>query len=163
LEQILRSQALPVSADAFDSLLFSSTDWLEKDAREILALSLQLHHIDVSGKVYINQGFAKQNGTTGGAGLNDPLVKAVFFAAKPHTTKIVPATDVYGVQNAAFNTSSNSIVILSPTNNTISAKPAWGYVKDLEDGTYEILFWVDESTATPAQAQQYYINFDSSY
>ena len=46
---------------------------MDKDAREQLAISLQLHHIDTTGKVYINSGFTAHNGLVGGPGLKNGI------------------------------------------------------------------------------------------
>ena len=134
---------------------------VEKDAREILSASIQLHHIDTTGKIYINSGWAKRNGMIGGVGINTG-VRMAYLDFKPfnttdatgHIMNSGSATHLYNSANGGY------YIIPIRTNSSGTAAQSWAMI----DGTTnEILYWCDETVASAATNTQYVINFSDTY
>lgn len=144
---------LPVSTDAFATTHATFTNkTIDKDARERLSISYIIHHIDESGKVYINRGWAKRNGLIGGAGLTGLRYQWTF--GKPYgTSEKVSTYGATGSASAATFTVDGTSLRLNPP-----ANPGGGVAWSIIDEDNNILFWVDETTATPL-----YLNFRSTY
>lgn len=134
---------------------------INKDAREQLSFSVQLHHIDTTGKFYINSGWVNRNGLIGGVGINTGGHLA-FLDFKPFNT-----TDATGhIMNSgsvihAYNSANGGhIIIPTRTNSSGTAAQSWAMI----DGTTnEILYWCDETVAPGATNTQYVINFSDTY
>ena len=159
-----QSDLLPLSkvVDDTTNFLQFSSDEIDKDAREQLAISLQLHHIDTTGKLYINRGFAAQNGLVGGPGLTNGITVA-HLRIKPFNQDIIDSTDIVSFSPATFIISGTSIQCPQPTNMSGATSVAYAVLKPLGNNKYEVLYWVDERTNSWAYPRPVYINFDEQY
>ena len=165
LEQSFNLPVSPAVTDPNNLFVNQTTPTIDKDAREALAFSLQLHHIDTTGIVYINDQFTKYNGLIGGPGINPANRGLVFLNKKMYDKKIATvADDIVGVSsNPTFALSGSSLRLPSYTNNSGNAV-AWAYgVFDGAVNGYRILFWVNEAVANGAQTSELFINFDNEY
>ena len=138
---------------------------LEKDARERLAVSFQLHHVDTTNSVYINKGWSRVNGLVGGPGINDSEIFKATFNKKPYNKEIVTSSDIIGISGADFTVTSGGSIevpLIFNGSNILTAK-SWGIVRRTAIGIYEVLFWVNEELAPFKTATQLYINFDGEY
>lgn len=157
------SDQLPLSKDIdITTRFFEFREEVDKDAREQLAISLQLHHIDTTGKLYINRGFAAQNGLVGGPGLTNELV-AAHLRIKPFNQDIIDSTDIGSISPASFIITDTSIVCPQPTNTSGAVSAAYAILKPLENNKYEVLYWVDEETNKWANPRRIFINFSDTY
>lgn len=118
---IEQANNLPVSpniTNANNIFYDRSTPTITKDAREALSFSLQLHHIDTTGQVYINDTFPKYNGLIGGPGINHfPNRRIVFLNKKIYEkSEVTLDVDTVGViSNPTFSIVNGSVVIPSYT------------------------------------------------
>lgn len=157
------SHSLPISPTVFtEDAWFNQSIAIGKDAREQLSFSLQLHHIDTTGKLYINRGFAVHNGLVGGPGLNNGL-SAVHLNIKPFYTDIIDLSDIASFSPAPFSVSDTSILCPLPLNTSSTTSAAHAVVKSLGNNKYEILYWVDEETVTFGYPTPIYLNFSDTY
>lgn len=134
---------------------------INKDAREQLSFSVQLHHIDTTGKFYINSGWANRNGLIGGVGINTG-VHIAYLDFKPFNTTdatghIMNSTSVTHTYNSA---NGGHYIIPTRINSSGTTAQSWAII----DGTTnEILYWCDETVAPGAGNTQYVINFSDTY
>ena len=142
--------------------LFEQNIGIDKDAREQLSFSLQLHHVDETGRVYINKGFCAVNGLVGGQGLNNGL-SMVLMDFKPHNTEKVLPSQIIQVTGAAFGMYLGSVNLARINNQTDQTARSYGLCKPNGDGTYKILYWVDEEVLPGMVTPLMYLNFDSNY
>ena len=166
LEQSFNLPISPAVTNTNNIFLGQTTPTISKDAREALSFSLQLHHIDTTGKVYINDLFAKYNGLIGGPGINHFTNRRIVFLNKPMYDKkeAVLNVDTVGiVANPIFSINNGSVVIPPYQLNSPNNAAAWAFAQ--YDGTdkYKILFWVNEPVNTGDQTIPLYINFDNTY
>lgn len=134
---------------------------INKDAREQLSFSVQLHHVDTTGKFHINSGWANHNGLIGGVGINT-TARIAFLDFKPLNTTdatghIMNSTAVTHIYNSA---NGGHFIIPTRTNSSETTAQSWAII----DGTTnEILYWCDETVAPGARNTQYVINFSDTY
>lgn len=144
---------------AVDAALWRYNNYMfEKDSRERLSFSLQLHHVDTTGKVYLNKHFAAANGLIGGSGLNNRLYFA-FSRNKLHGQSKMSAADKISTSVATFSHVDGSIIL--PRRQLTSNITAQAYA--IIDGESNILYWVDEEVTTGSSPEQLYINFSNNY
>lgn len=148
------SYDLPIADNVFDTTHATFTSKvINKDGRERLSISYIVHHIDETGKVYLNKSWTARNSLIGGAGIASGL-KTQWTYGKPNGTS-EKITD-YGVAGSAvtasFITDGTSLKI------TPQANPGGGVAWSVIDEDNNILFWVDETTASTV-----YLNFSSTY
>lgn len=149
-------------------LIFAADAWFNqalaigKDAREQLSFSLQLHHVDTTGKLYINRGFAAQNGLVGGPGLTNGLTSA-HLHIKPFYQDIIDLADIASFSPASFILSDTSIFCPLPLNTSGVTSAAHAVLKPLGNDKYEVLYWVDEETRHMLYPAPIYINFSEQY
>lgn len=158
------SDLLPYSKiiDTTTELLWIDATDIDKDAREQLAISLQLHHIDTTGKVYINSGFTAQNGLVGGPGLNDGI-RVAHLRIKPFNQNIIDLDDILSFSSSPFDVSITSIRCPKPQNTSVVTSAAHAVLKWLGNYKYEVLYWVNEETESMAFPDTMYINFSDTY
>ena len=119
-----QSNALPKAKAVSDPTVFYKMDtltFLDKDAREHLTFSVQLHHIDTTGKVYINKGFAAHNALVGGPGLNTGLA-IVVLNTKPFNREVIDASEIISFGSANFTITGPAIKLPRVTNTLGSEK-----------------------------------------
>jgi hypothetical protein len=147
------------------SIYINSSLSINKDARENLAISLQLHHIDTTGKIYLNGNYTKECGLIGGEGFNTNDLFVVFLNKRPFETKQVTTSDIISSSIADFQLAAgnNSVELPTATNLGAETSASWAVVKQKETGIFDILFWVDEQIEDSEATTQYYINFDDKY
>lgn len=136
----------------YDSYMF------EKDSREKLSFSLQLHHVDTTGKLYLNKPFAAKNGLIGGNGLNNGLYFA-FSRNKLHGQSKMSAADKISTSVATFSFIDDSVMLPRPQLSGNINAAAYAII----DSDSNILYWVDEAVNTGARPEQLYINFSNNY
>ena len=137
---------------------------MNKDAREQLSISLQMHHVDTTGKVYINAALAAYNGLVGGLGLTTNT-KLLYLNEKPYYKEVVDSNSVLQATTAAMSLTltETSIILPRAVNTSGVTSAAVAYAKDLGGGKYEILYWVNEEITNAASNTQLYLNFDKEY
>lgn len=160
------SNDLPKAKVVSDSTVFYKMDtltFLDKDAREQLTFSVQLHHVDTTGKAYINKGFAAHNALVGGPGLNTGL-SMVVLNTKPFNREVVNASEIISFGPANFTVVGPTIKLPRVTN-ILGTETGVSYalVKNIGDANYEVLYWVDEEIKVDYTNKQLFINFTSSY
>lgn len=147
-----------------NDILYQGTLVMNKDAREQLSISLQMHHVDTTGKVYINAALAAYNGLVGGLGLTTNT-KLLYLNEKPYYKEVVDSNSVLQATTAAMSLTltETSIILPRAVNTSGVTSAAVAYAKDLGGGKYEILYWVNEEIANGASNTQLYLNFDKEY
>ena len=100
--------------------MFLKNTPLFKDAREKLSVSLQIHHVDTVGKIYINKEFARYSGLIGGEGYSG-LSYAIFKFAG---AEISSGDRVWSVPSA-ITLESGSIKLPTIKNHSNQAGVAW--------------------------------------
>lgn len=129
----------------------------DKDAREKLKFSLQMHFVDTTSKIFINESLTRQNALVGGPGYDN--LKVVFLAAKPYNYRHLKQDEIIFSSPASFNYSAGSITLPVRLNSTGTTSIATA----IANQENEILYWVDELTIGGMSSRQYYINFDNIY
>ena len=161
---LLMSHMMPTASEL--SIIFDSGDLfyndanLEvlKDSRERIGFSLQLHHIDTTGMVYINAGFAALNGLAGGAGLNSSSIKLAYLNIKPYSKRFLNSGDI--IQSTAHSFYGTTSIRTDIITNMGDDAAAWAII---DSSNNEVLFWVDEEVASGAANTRLYINFSNTY
>lgn len=155
------SNKLPYHTGTLKKEVFFENTPLFKDAREKLSVSLQIHHVDTVGKIYINKEFARYNGLIGGEGYSG--LSYAIFKVKPHNGAEISSGDRVWSVPSEITLESGSIKLPAIKNLGNEAGVAHGLIKLNQNGKYTVLYWVDEATEMDETTTQYYINFDEQY
>jgi hypothetical protein len=132
---------------------------VDKDARERLSMSYMLHHIDTTGKVFINRGWALRNGLIGGPGYTG--LRFAFFNTRPRegVTQVSSYSPVGTYPAADITNDSSRITIKLLSGANASTANYWGIIDENND----LLFWVDEPVVAGTAPNWMYINFSNTY
>lgn len=130
---------------------------VNKDLREILQIVLNLHHVDGTGKVFINRRFLSANGTVGGIGLNEDI-KLVYLNKKLWNRDYVMIGDVISTRTSVSFSVSGAGAVICPRSASTSPSPAQAYA--IVNSENRVLYWVNEEVPAFGNCQQLYINFE---
>lgn len=131
---------------------------IDKDARESIKVSYMLHHIDETGKIFINRGWALRNGLIGGPGYSG--LRFAYLTSRPIEGKTnISAYTTAGTTPNINITNDTSRVTITHTAGSVPTANYWSVI----DENGEILFWVEESTVAGTAPAALYINFRSTY
>jgi hypothetical protein len=131
---------------------------VDKDARERLSVAYILHHIDETGKVYLNAGWTLRNGLIGGPGYTG--LRFAYFNSRPIEGR--PNAGLYSVIGSSPNiniSAGSERVVITHTAASVPTSNYWGVI----DENNELLFWVNEPCVAGTAPAPLYINFRSTY
>lgn len=155
------SHDLPKYTGGLSTTFFSDYRLVEKDAREQLAFSLQVHHIVENPIIHVNDGFSRENGLIGGKGLNHPDLKVAFFDIRPERTKFLTSPQyMIDIADVLWDTDADTIFLTRRTNNAPVGADSWGIV---DTTNREILMWVDEPIEVGAKTSSIVITTHKDY
>jgi hypothetical protein len=135
--------------------------FLIKDAREQLAISLQLHHIVENEDIHLNDGFSRVNGLIGGKGLNSSDLKVAFLNIKPTDQKYLDNTEINSTENIGWYYDADMAYLSSDVNNGPIPAMCWAIVDEANNN--EILLWVDEEVQVGASNSNLVITIHKEY
>jgi hypothetical protein len=154
------SQELPKYTGALSNTFFSDTVFLVKDAREQLAISLQLHHIVENNDIHLNDGFSRENGLIGGRGIADSDFQVAFLNMKPNDKKYLDVTDILSTEVLGWYSDPDYVSTSTKTNNSGLMATSWAIIDTTNN---EVLLWVDEVVQNAASNSNLVITFHKDY
>ena len=135
-----RSHALPRYTSALSKYTLFRTINFDKDSRERLKFVFQTHHIDRTGKVYINKGFPMQNGLIGGNGLQHEELRYALLKIIPYEDEAILGSDIINMMPVNITMVGTSVELPTITNVSVIEAKATALIKDNGFGQYEILY-----------------------
>jgi len=84
---------LPKYLGDLNEEFYSESHLITKDAREQLAVSLQIHHMVEDEKIHLNEAFCRNNGLIGGRGLQNTDFQMAFLNIRPVNKRFLEASD----------------------------------------------------------------------
>lgn len=155
------SQDLPKHTGSLAHTFFSDGMFLVKDAREQLAVSLQLHHIVENEDIHLNDGFSRVNGLIGGKGLNNSDLKVAFLNIKPTDQKYLDNAEINSTENIGWYYDADMAYLSSDENTGPIPAMCWAIIDETNNN--EILLWVDEEVQVGASNSNLVITIHKEY
>ena len=150
------SLSYPQYQDFIPSTVYSSWVPVRKDARELISVTTQVHHLDETGFGHITPLYSKSIGLVGGEGFSN--FRTAFFTEKPQNNKI-PAAAIVQSTPISFTSEVGIITIAPKTNNFSATRNYWG----ITDSNNNLLVWFEETVSQNSQTSTIYLNFTSDF
>lgn len=152
---------LPQFSPSLSKTIYSRGRTITKDAREKLSFVVQVHHIDDTGLVYINKGFAAENGLVGGDAFSNTVY--ALLNIRPHNKEIIGFDDIIQQGSAGPQEVSSQLRLPTITNTMSTTAKSTAMLKPLGSGRFKVLYWVKEEVPQGATSKQLYLNIRNDY